>query len=428
MTFTGRIRWYLVAIALLPPVLMMAVVHFYSLRQEQITYRQNAQTDLRRMIALRDGFKRDLAQNLENAARSEWFARVSYEASVSDAPVAIDPSQFDFDFVELLDHNNTVLASRHRHGLVGEQIDLSNAARYSDRIALQESVEYDISGRHAAFAGRVEGAGVVSLYAGWYLDQRLQPTLEQVMRGNTRLVFADDTTESEIDYAGMEFGSLYEHDDRYEALVSGNADAGFVMVADFAPTEMASVFTSFLDVMSIVAIVSVLAAIGLGIYISGRAKREIDNLVDAFGRVAGGDLSTPVMAYEEGEFAKLADSFSEMMQKLKKSQQQLATTQRIAAWQSMARKIAHEIKNPLTPIAISADDLRRSYAEKLPGFDETLKNSTQMIKDETNRLARILDEFSKFARMAAAEPRDVPAGELLSGLQSLYAEQIKSGT
>ena len=431
MSFTGRIRLYLVAIALLPPLLMMAVVYFYSLRQEQITYRENARTDLRRVIALRDNFKRDLAETLRDIRLSEWFARVSYEATVSESPVAIDASGFDVDFVELLDHRNTVLASWKRPGLIGEKIDLSNAARYAEAIALQEVTEYDMHGRHAALAGHVLGDGVINVYAGWYLESRFQPLVDQVVRGSTRFVFAGDSTATAtaagVRYDALDFGSLYEFNHRYQAVVSGNTGAGFVMLAEFASTGMATVFTSFLDVISLVALVSVLAAVGLGMYISGRAKREINNLVEAFSRVAGGDLSTPVMAYEEGEFAQLADSFSEMMEKLRRSQQQLATSQRIAAWQTMARKIAHEIKNPLTPIAISADDLRRSYVEQLPGFDDTLKSATQMIKQETNRLSRILDEFVSFARMAPPSPVDVPAGEILAGLESLHSDKITSG-
>lgn len=427
MTFTGRIRLYLVIIALLPPVLMMGVVYFYSLEQERISYRETSAADLRRLIAQRDAFKQRLVQSLENAARTEWFARVSYEATASSKPISINPTGLDFDFVELLDHNNTVLASWHRPGLIGETLGFRNAARQSDLIVLQESVEYDINGRHAALAGRVTGAGVISLYAGWYFDTRLQPVLENLMRGHTRLVFFEDTAATTINFADMEFGTLYESRDRYESVVSGKEDVGFVLVAQFSPSDTVSVFTSFLDAISLVAIASVLAAVGIGIYISGRAKREINNLVDAFGRVAGGDLSTPVMAYEEGEFAQLADSFSEMMHKLRQSQLQLATAQKIAAWQSMARKIAHEIKNPLTPIAISADDLRRSYIEQLPDFDQTLKKSTRMIKEETNRLARILDEFAGFARMAPPRIKEVRAGELLDALESLYSERITSG-
>ena len=69
------------------------------------------------------------------------------------------------------------------------------------------------------------------------------------------------------------------------------------------------------------ALASVLAAVALGIFISVRTRREFHNLVDAFDRVAGGDLNTTVMAYSEGEFSQLADSFSEMTRKLRLSQE-----------------------------------------------------------------------------------------------------------
>ena len=100
------------------------------------------------------------------------------------------------------------------------------------------------------------------------------------------------------------------------------------------------------------------------------------------------------MAYEEGEFSQLADSFSAMMGRLQDSQKKLATSEMIAAWQVVGRKIAHEIKNPLTPISISADDIRRSYHEQLPDFEETLARNCAMIKTEVHRLARLLDEFA----------------------------------
>jgi nitrogen fixation/metabolism regulation signal transduction histidine kinase len=164
--------------------------------------------------------------------------------------------------------------------------------------------------------------------------------------------------------------------------------------------------------------------VGLGICVSSRARREFDNLIDAFARVSGGDLSTAVMSYTEGEFAHLADSFSEMTQKLKRSQTQLATAERIAAWQAMARKIAHEIKNPLTPIGISADDLRRSYQENLPGFADTLDRNTRTIRSEVNRLTRLLDEFVSFARMRPPDVRNVDVADALNRVKTLYAEAV----
>lgn len=141
-------------------------------------------------------------------------------------------------------------------------------------------------------------------------------------------------------------------------------------------------------------------------------------------RVAAGDFSKPVMAYQEGEFSQLADALTDMMTKLKKVRRELITAEQIAAWQVVGRKVAHEIKNPLTPIEISIDDLRRSYQEKLPDFDTILNETTRTIKSEINRVTMLLDEFVSFARMTAPKPRSVDPSELCLNLESLYRSEI----
>jgi len=201
----------------------------------------------------------------------------------------------------------------------------------------------------------------------------------------------------------------------------------YSVLAKFYPPNQSASMASFTQAISLVALASVLAAVVLGVFISIRTRREFDNLVEAFGKVASGNLNTTVMAYSEGEFSHLADSFSEMTRKLRLSQERLATSEKIAAWQAMARKIAHEIKNPLTPIGLSADDLRRSYQERLPGFDQTLDTNTRLIRSEVNRLTRLLDEFVAFARMKPPEPQNVNPDKLLDRLRTLYQAELAGG-
>jgi signal transduction histidine kinase len=428
MSFTGRIRLYLIIIALLPPALMMTVVYFYSQRQDEVSYRQNAAADLRRLIAFRDQHQRALLEAIREVLDSEWYLRMNYEFSVNpEASPEVDATLFGLDFLELIDSNDRVVASYRRPGLIGEKIELPGVRILSSRAAISEGVEYDVNGPHAVLAVRAVGDGIIGVYGGWYLERRFVETADGMIRGVTRIILAEDSSSEAARFARMEFGALYEHQGRYQAIVSGNQLAGFYAVADFEPVQTVSVFAPFIDVITIVALASVLIAVGLGMYISGKARKEIRNLIDGFGRVAGGDFSTPVMAYEEGEFAQLADSFSEMTRKLRVSQQQLAVSEKIAGWQAMARKIAHEIKNPLTPIAISADDLRRSYQDGLPEFDRVLDTNTRMIKEETARLARLLDEFSRFARLKTPEVTDVSLRDLLQSVVAVYNEADRAG-
>jgi len=427
MSFTGRIRLYLVAIALLPPILMMAVVYFYSAHQAEISHRRNAAGDLRKLIDYHEQFRTRLMTSLENITDHTWFEQsVRLAQRGRNSRISFDDLRgFGLDFYELTDPDGRVVASSHRPGLIGEMIS-NQSDRSVDRVSLFETVEYDIDGRHAALAGRCRGKDGFAIYGGWYVGRNFIPIADQIVRGCLSVEFVEENSQAAGRYSGMEFGSLYQHGDILQTVLSGSVKAGYFLMADFGPPDQSAVFSSFIDAISLVALVSVLAAVALGMYVSSRARREFDNLIDAFGRVAAGDLNTTVMAYTEGEFSRLADSFSEMTQKLRRSQQQLATTEKIAAWQAMARKIAHEIRNPLTPIGISADDLRRSYQEKLPGFEQTLDRNTRMIRSEINRLTRLLDEFVSFARMKPPEIRETRPDKILAEMETLYQNRVSS--
>jgi two-component system nitrogen regulation sensor histidine kinase NtrY len=102
-------------------------------------------------------------------------------------------------------------------------------------------------------------------------------------------------------------------------------------------------------------------------------------------------------------------------------------SQKIAAWQVMGRKVAHEIKNPLTPITICADDLKRSYYEKLPEFEKTLDRNTAVIKSEVQRVIKLLDQFVAFARMAPPLRQQSSIGELLGEIGGLYGVETANG-
>lgn len=93
----------------------------------------------------------------------------------------------------------------------------------------------------------------------------------------------------------------------------------------------------------------------------------------------------------------------------------LVTAQRMAAWGDVARRIAHEIKNPLTPIQLSAERIRRKFASKVGEDSDQLEQMTEVIVRQTNDLRRIVDEFSKFARMPEPERKPVDVVELVSG-------------
>ena len=100
---------------------------------------------------------------------------------------------------------------------------------------------------------------------------------------------------------------------------------------------------------------------------------------------------------------------------------ELIKAQKATAWQEVAQRIAHEIRNPLTPIQLSAQRLRKKFFEKSPGFDGIFDQATGVIVSEVSSLKRMVDEFSKFARMPAPQMKRESLHEVLEKVVSLYS-------
>ncbi|MCP3978948.1 MAG: HAMP domain-containing protein [bacterium] len=99
---------------------------------------------------------------------------------------------------------------------------------------------------------------------------------------------------------------------------------------------------------------------------------------------------------------------------------ELLQAQKAAAWREIARRIAHEIKNPLTPIQLAAQRLRKKFSEGAQDLDTVLPEATASIEREVGALKRLVDEFSKFARMPEVAPREVEFGKLIDSVLALY--------
>jgi two-component system nitrogen regulation sensor histidine kinase NtrY len=104
---------------------------------------------------------------------------------------------------------------------------------------------------------------------------------------------------------------------------------------------------------------------------------------------------------------------------------QLFKAQRMAAWREVARRIAHEIKNPLTPIQLSAQRLRRRYLKTFSDDDHVFDDCTKMISDQVDELKNLVNEFSNFARMPATKPNENNLNEVINECLALYGEAHK---
>ena len=138
----------------------------------------------------------------------------------------------------------------------------------------------------------------------------------------------------------------------------------------------------------------------IAITFASRLTKPIINLIGASDAISKGALDVKVPNIEaDEEFRQLNNNFNLMIDRLKKQQEKLLVTERYEAWESVARKLAHEIKNPLTPIQLSIDRLREKYSSKISGTSSDFEKYLQTINRQIKDIENLVNEFSNFARM-----------------------------
>lgn len=128
-----------------------------------------------------------------------------------------------------------------------------------------------------------------------------------------------------------------------------------------------------------------------------------------------------------GEVRDLVVAFDKMIEDLAVTRRRLAATTRVAAWREVARRVAHEVKNPLAPIRAAVETLRRLRARNDPAFDDYFDEATRTVLDEVHRISNIVTEFTRFARLPSPRPEDVDPTEIARHVVSVH-EALAEGT
>jgi Signal transduction histidine kinase involved in nitrogen fixation and metabolism regulation len=170
----------------------------------------------------------------------------------------------------------------------------------------------------------------------------------------------------------------------------------------------------------------ILLAIILSIMISQSITRPVLELVEASEKIAKGDFSINLTRKEQDEIAVLYESFNQMAKQLDHGRKMMYQTQKLQAWSDIARKLIHEIKNPLTPIRLSAERLYRRYEENHPEFSLIVKDATNTIIEEVNILMNMLSEFSKFARLPEINLAEENINSILENCIDMYGNDATS--
>lgn len=167
-------------------------------------------------------------------------------------------------------------------------------------------------------------------------------------------------------------------------------------------------------------------AILLSSWAAARVTRPVEQLASAAQDVASGNWNARVEISGHDEVAQLAESFNRMTTELLAQKERLVQTERVAAWRELARRLAHELKNPLFPLQLTVENLMRARTQSPEQFDEVFRESSETLLAEIANLKGIIGRFSEFSKMPQPQLQRVQVNEIVSAVTQLFQAQLQA--
>ncbi|PYY09087.1 MAG: hypothetical protein DMG69_11800 [Acidobacteria bacterium] len=425
-----------------------------------------------RTLALVKQFQREFARRgddvvhrVEAIAASEPAAHMAvavtrgapdYGAYLSEAKSIADSQRLDF--LEFVDGQGTIISSAHAPARFGyKESDLSLTQPISkDAYLKQENVPDGVV--LGLFATRAIAIGDRSLYVigGRRLDKDFLASLElpsgmrvllyqnfgpafsaQLLIDPSGTVEQADKLAPLIQAAQQKPGEPTEiihwssdpaNNESMHALPLRGRDQQLVGVLLVGQSQR-----SYVELEHQITLVALLVG-GAGILLAGllsgwtagRVTRPVEQLAQAARQVANGNWNTRVDLRSKDELGELAESFNQMTRELLEQRERLIQSERVAAWRELARRLAHELKNPLFPLQLTVENLLRARQQSPEVFEEMFQESTATLLAEIANLKSIIGRFSEFSRMPQPQLQQANANEIMQGVARLFEAQLRS--
>jgi signal transduction histidine kinase len=241
--------------------------------------------------------------------------------------------------------------------------------------------------------------------------ERLRPLIEQVVKRRGELSGAVGAGEDAETFHAL-------------PLSGAENDLLGVLLIGSSRRELAQAEAFLLWTGIIVAVGGILLGIALSWWATARITRPVRKLVVSAEKVAAGDWGATVEAASADEIGQLAWAFNRMTRELVAQRERLVQAERVAAWRELARRLAHELKNPLFPLQITVENMQRARAAYPEQFDEVFREGSATLLAELANLKRIVARFSDFAKMPAPEMEPVDLNKLAAEALKLLEPQL----
>jgi two-component system, NtrC family, nitrogen regulation sensor histidine kinase NtrY len=245
---------------------------------------------------------------------------------------------------------------------------------------------------------------------------RLQPLIEQIQKQPKPTVRTIDWTANAED--AESFHAI--------PLMGRNNELLAVLLLGSSRKELVLLTRHILQIAAVVAGAALLIGLLISLWVSARITRPLEELAAGAREVATGRWDTVIDLRGKDEIGQLASAFNEMTQTLAAQRDQLVQTERVAAWRELARRLAHELRNPLFPLQITVENLQKARQLDAKQFLEVFNESTATLKAELANLNTIVGRFSDFSKMPTPQFARVNVNEALRNAVRLFEPQFNA--
>ena len=405
----------------------------------------------------------EVVRKVEAAAASESVQRIALEINrgAADSGDYVSEArnlsgQQHLDFLELVDHQGTILSSAQWQAKFGypEPAIPSSIGSAGAFLKREELPNGSTLGLFAMRAARV-GEQPLYVIGGERLDQGFLSTLD--IPGGTRVLLYQNldgkwNPKALLDLNGPAAGadkiaSLVEQVRRTgqdaRSVIRWTSDSGDaesfhamplngpsqqlmgVLLVGSSRRPLAELQRQIVSAAMLVGGAGILVAILASLWFAARVTKPVVSLAEAARRVAAGDLYAKVDVESSDELGELATAFNRMTEDLLQQKERTLQAERVAAWRELARRLAHELKNPLFPLQVTVENLIRAKEKAPEMFEEVFREGTATLLAEVNNLKTIIGRFSEFSRMPQPHRKPTQLNEIVRSVLRVFQAQLK---